>query len=53
MFVRKNVSLPLTADEWEKLSLIAKKEERFLNRQAAWFVREAIRKWKPDRQKTK
>lgn len=45
LYIRKSLCLPLTEKEWEELASIAKKEGRYLNRQAAWFVRQSIRNW--------
>ena len=40
--IQKQLSIRLTDKEWEKLGALAKKEGRYLNRQASWLIREAL-----------
>lgn len=42
LFVSKQMSIQLTDKEWENLEDLAKKEGRYLNRQASWLIREAL-----------
>ncbi len=42
LMIQKQLSIRLTDKEWEKLGALAKKEGRYLNRQASWLIREAL-----------
>ena len=42
LIVPKQMSIRLTEKEWENLEALAKKEGKYLNRQASWLIREAL-----------
>lgn len=42
LIIPKQMSIRLTEKEWENLEALAKKEGKYLNRQASWLIREAL-----------